>query len=286
MQELSTLEKNRLEKCEQDIERGIKEVKKGAKLVGLAMKQIHDEKLFLGECRTWKDYCESRWGFTRQRADQLMNHVDTLKRLGFMPEPVQEVNNLSTTVDVSSSDCTVEPNERQTRELAAAPEEQQAEVWTDAVDESEVEGKNPTAEKVSAIARRKVAEEAWVKIAREFPLFAGKVHLGKVKRPPDDDVILVSKMANAPDRLEAVVRWLRGESAFPADTEAPGDSERETKGHPALAHWRMADKALGALQGHFANGRRGLGPDAEPSPEAAFRIIHQQIQRSITQCTK
>ena len=285
MQELSTLEKNRLEKCEQDIERGVKEVKKNAKLVGLALKQIHDEKLFLIESSTWKDYCESRWGFTRQRAYQLMNHVDTLKRLGFMPEPVQELDETSSAVDKLSSSCTLEPGETLTRAIVV-PDEQQAEVWTEAVEEAETEGKKPTARQVSKAARRKVAEEAWVKIAREFTLFAGKVHLGKVKRPPDDEVILVSKMANAPDRLAAVVQWLRGESALPADTDVPGDSARETKGHPALAHWQMADKALGALQGHFANGRRALGADAEPSPETAFRIIHQQIQRAIAKCTQ
>jgi len=278
MQELSTLEKNRLEKCEQDIERGIEGVRKNAKSVGLALTQIHDEKLFLVECKTFGEYCQSRWNFTPRRAAQLMNHISTLTRLGYIPE--QEVDTNGTTVPFDAP----EPNERQTRELATVPEEQQAEVWTETVEEAEAEGGKPTAKKVSAtVARRTAAEEAWQKIAQEFPLFAGKVHMGTFKQPPDDEVILVSKMANASDRLAAVGLWLRGKSALSVDT---GEPEEAPTAHPAEAHWRMADKALGVLQGHFANGRRALGPDAEPSPETAFRIIHQQIQRTISKCER
>ena len=109
--------------------------------------------------------------------------------------------------------------------------------------------------------------------------------MGTLNRPPDDEVILVSKLANTADRLTAVKRWQQGESALPAGTELPDDTGTEPA-HPGLAHWRMADKALGVLQGHFANGRRELGQDAEPSPETAFRIIHQQIQRVIAKCER
>lgn len=275
--ELSTLKQNRLEKCEQDIDRGIEGVQKSAKLVGMALKQIHDDKLYRGESETFEQYCESRWGFTKRRAYQLMNHVDALKRLGYTAE--QTLDKTCTTAPPDAP----EPNERQTRELAAAPEEQQAEVWTEAVAEAETEGTKPTAAKVSKIAKKKAAEEAWAKIDREFPLFVGKVRMGIFKRPPDDEVILVSKLATTQDRLAAIKQWQQGESALPADTGAP---EAVPTAHPGEQHWRMADKALGVLQGHFANGRRELGTEAEPSPETAFRIIHQQIQRSITKCTR
>ena len=104
-QELTILESHRLDKCEQDISHGIEGVKKSAKLVGMALKQIHDDKLYRDDFPTFEEYCESRWSFTSRRARQLMDHVDTLRRLGFVPGDPDETG---TTVPKLSSERTVD----------------------------------------------------------------------------------------------------------------------------------------------------------------------------------
>ncbi|MDP9763864.1 hypothetical protein [Deinococcus enclensis] len=69
--------------------------------VGEALSTIRDQRLYRAEYRTFGDYCEARWGWSRQRAQQLIDAAHTTSALtstiGYHPE-----------------------NERQARELKAA----------------------------------------------------------------------------------------------------------------------------------------------------------------------
>ena len=115
---LSVIETAKLENAECSIADNIESVRKAGDIVGRALAMIRDEKLYREEFFTFEEYCQARWGFTRQRASQLIGFVaikDDCKPL----------------VD------TTEMNERNTRPLKALPEpEQQAEAWQEAVDAS------------------------------------------------------------------------------------------------------------------------------------------------------
>jgi hypothetical protein len=79
---------------------------------GRALAKIRDEKLYRGASyRTFEAYCRGRWGFSRQRADQLIGAAETAKHL-------------TTIVD------TVSPtNESQVRSLVGRPLEEAVEIW-------------------------------------------------------------------------------------------------------------------------------------------------------------
>lgn len=108
--------------------------------VGNALIAIRDDALFSDVADTFEDYCKIRWGFSRQRAYQL---IDASK----------VVDAMSTIVDIPPP-----ANEGQARVLAALETEQdQATVWTKAVETApkDKDGKP----KVTAAHVRKVAAE-------------------------------------------------------------------------------------------------------------------------------
>jgi hypothetical protein len=96
--------------------------------VGAALTQVRDKRLYREEYGTFEEFCQAEYGWTRQRAAQLIGASEV-------------VESLSTTVD------TLPTNEAQARELAPVPAEKRAEVWEKAV-ESAPKGKKPTAKDV------------------------------------------------------------------------------------------------------------------------------------------
>jgi len=95
-----------LTECEQTIERGLKSWDE----MGVALRRIHEERLYRAEHGTFEDYCRDRWGFTQQYATSLIRGAalaETMVSAG-LPAPA---------------------NERQARELAKVPEPDRAEVW-------------------------------------------------------------------------------------------------------------------------------------------------------------
>ena len=75
-------ESKRLKGLEEKIDAG----KRTFMEVGLALEEIRTSRLYRAEFKTFQDYCETRWDFTRQRADQLMWAAGTVKAL---PEAMQ-----------------------------------------------------------------------------------------------------------------------------------------------------------------------------------------------------
>jgi hypothetical protein len=116
--------KSELAKYEEVIERSIVKTLEGA----IAMKAILDKKLYQGQYKTFESYVDERWGFTRQRAYQLIAAAEVTA-------------NLSTAVDKS----TCPQNEWQLREVAKAPVEKQAEVVKKATEKAAEENRKPTA---------------------------------------------------------------------------------------------------------------------------------------------
>lgn len=78
--------------------------------VGHALAEIRDRKLYRQSYGTFEDYCQQRWGFSRQRAAQLISGTEVAE-------------NLSTIVDKK------ELLESHTRELASVPAHEQRLVY-------------------------------------------------------------------------------------------------------------------------------------------------------------
>ena len=96
--------------------------------VGQALTQIRDQKLYRKDYSTFEDYCIKRWGFQRRKAYRLMEAAEVLKNVShgtqiiFLPQ-----------------------NERQARELARLPAEEQQNVWMELISN---DNKTPTAKMV------------------------------------------------------------------------------------------------------------------------------------------
>lgn len=72
---LSVGEKDTLTECEKIIERG----KNTFVEVGLALTKIRDCKLYRTQFDSFEKYCQARWGWTRQRAHQLIESSEIIK---------------------------------------------------------------------------------------------------------------------------------------------------------------------------------------------------------------
>lgn len=122
-----------LPELEEVIERGTWEV-------GAALTAIRERKLYLpkngGSFNTFETYCRERWGFTDERARQLIEGVAIRERLGKNP----------TLVGV------LPDSERQIRPLQALAPNQQAKAWREVI---EISGDEPvTARVVQAVVDR------------------------------------------------------------------------------------------------------------------------------------
>jgi hypothetical protein len=100
--------------------------------VGLALSEIREKRLYRETHNTFEDYCRQRWGWARQRANQLISAASV-------------VENLTTVV--------VKPDsERQARPLAALPPEKQSAVWEKATAKAKEEGRQVVARDVQEAA--------------------------------------------------------------------------------------------------------------------------------------
>lgn len=121
---LSSQEEEEFSKFELIIEKGLQTFFE----VGQALTQIRDQRLYRKGYSTFEDYCIKRWGFQRRKAYRLMEAAEVLKNVShgtqiiFLPQ-----------------------NERQARELARLPAEEQQNVWMELISN---ENKIPTAKMV------------------------------------------------------------------------------------------------------------------------------------------
>jgi hypothetical protein len=100
-----------LARCEKTIERGLTTFIE----VGKALAEIRDKYLYRETHVTFQEYCTERWGLERRRAYQLMDAAQAAENV-----------NHGTHADGPA-------NERQAREIARLPQDQQAGCWQDIV---------------------------------------------------------------------------------------------------------------------------------------------------------
>jgi hypothetical protein len=122
---LTVVQRRDLARCEKIIEKGLQTFRE----VGNALIEIKEKSLYRNDYATFQDYCQERWGFSRQRAHQLIQGAKVAERM-------------STAVD------TPIPNERVARELNRVPSDQQVHVWQESVERADGV---PTADDVRAV---------------------------------------------------------------------------------------------------------------------------------------
>lgn len=124
---ITTSEANRL--CE--LERIIQKGKDTFVEVGTALSEIRDSRIYRATFKTFEEYCQNRWDFSRQYVNKIISAAEV-------------VSKMETTVSKPTS-------ERQVRELAKAPEEDRPAAWERAQEIAKEEGKQkPAARHVEA----------------------------------------------------------------------------------------------------------------------------------------
>jgi hypothetical protein len=145
---------------EATIERGLKTFVE----VGQALQAIRDERLYLEQYDRFEDYCKERWGWTRMRAQQLIDAsvvadniaglVSDKKRLE--ADARHHASRARAAEQCVNQGLHLPQSERVARPLTKLPAEEQADAWEEVVTESETTGEKITAKKVeSVVARRR-----------------------------------------------------------------------------------------------------------------------------------
>jgi hypothetical protein len=145
MNDLTTVEQNRLESLEETIEKGMRSFI----AVGMALGEIKEKRLYRAQYDSFDTYCMERWSFTASRGRQLMSAVEALASL---PEELPQPDNAA-----------------QAHALSRVPEEDRAEVWNEVLS-----GDAPvTAAEIRSVAERRAEE-------REASLTLGDTNMAEV----------------------------------------------------------------------------------------------------------
>lgn len=142
---LTKSETKRLAAFETMIERGFKSFVESGK----ALAVVRDDRLYRESYKTFDDYCKDRWGLERTHAHRLIESAEVVNRI---------VDNLLSIDNKFESTAPVQvpANVGQTRELAKAPVEEQAEVWEEVVETTAV----PTAKAIKAVVEKRKKSKA------------------------------------------------------------------------------------------------------------------------------
>lgn len=124
MQELTTVEAIEFEQCEEAIQRCADVFDAATQ----ALATIRDKRLYRERYRTFDEYCERRWGYTRQHTNRLIAAAGVMESLRMEPKgskpPAHEEND---------PEIPLPENERQARPLTQIEPEQRQEVWREVV---------------------------------------------------------------------------------------------------------------------------------------------------------
>lgn len=138
-------------------------------LVGEALAEIRDARLYRATHETFEAYCADRWDFSRQRAHQLIASSQTAAAV-------------STIVDTRPA------RESHVRPLLAVPEGHRAEVWQMAVDASPVDADG------KPLVTARIVQEA-----------VDRWHDGRKADPPEPQVIDVESRPIEPEHEDLIV---------------------------------------------------------------------------------
>lgn len=167
---LSPAEIHDLQSCEDIIERG----KTTFVAVGLALAEIRERKLYKRDFDTFEVYCQKRWGWSHQRASQLINSAAVIQRL---PEKVATI---------------VAKNEGVAREVSKVAPEKREEVVQKAAASGPVTAKR-VAEAAKAVEEKPVIEMDEV----GQPIPKQLLELWKRRDEPQELLSLCSKLRSA-----------------------------------------------------------------------------------------
>lgn len=198
-QEITTLtpDRERFAELEEIIERNIKSFIEA----GNALWEIRESGYYHITHKSFENYCSERWGIRRNYADRLIRSAKAVDRIANTPQVTEEVVTMGTastpqvTEEVSPVGDTLLPTtERQARELAKAPEDEQAEVWQEVIETNA----KPTAAAVKAVVekrkKRKAKKKADTESAEESLPNGGKVYKRDAPMPEwfaDDNGVAV-----------------------------------------------------------------------------------------------
>ncbi len=110
-----------------------RQVEKAFYQAGLALQTLRDQKLYRSTHKTFQEYCQDRFGFTKRSAYYLINAVEIVDNLKKC-EPMVHI---------------LPTNERQCRPLKSLKPEQQGEAWNKAVERAQ--GKVPSGKIVKEV---------------------------------------------------------------------------------------------------------------------------------------
>ncbi|MBV8887483.1 MAG: hypothetical protein JO235_26275 [Chroococcidiopsidaceae cyanobacterium CP_BM_RX_35] len=110
---------------------------------GKALRELRDRRLYRTTHKTFEDYCQERFKFTRRRPYQLIDAADVIENL-FLTDDVEDLCTIGTQ--------TWPTNERQVRDLVDLAPEEQRQVWQKAVEAAG--GKVPSGRIVKTIVER------------------------------------------------------------------------------------------------------------------------------------
>lgn len=214
-EELSAQEAIDLEQAESAVERCAEVFDAGVR----ALAVIRDKRLYRERYRTFEQYCQERWGYTRQHVNRLISASHIVEVL--LTEPIG-----SKPGDVEAP-IPLPANESQTRAIAALPEEEQAPAWRQAV--TTAPGGKVTAKHVEKV----VAERKAPKAAPSAP-------------PAVDDSKIVDMHSPALIRVRNISADLVGTTIRLAN-----DIEHDTRflaGGEQEISWSYAEEAASALE--------------------------------------
>jgi len=134
----------REEKLLAELEALVKEHLKGFVLVGLALKEIRDQRLYRINYPVFEDYLAQVWDMAARRAYQLIEAAEVYENLKAILEDATEDNcsQVSLPENVYHGTQTIEDllpkNERQARPLTEYSPEKQREIWLKVLDKASV----------------------------------------------------------------------------------------------------------------------------------------------------
>jgi len=175
-----TTQLTKIEKAELETLEGVITREMGSFIaVGKALVTIRDKRLYREDFKTFKDYCNEKWGMSKTHANRLITGSQVAVNL--------------TPIGALCAPCEIQPtSEYQTRPLAALEPDQQREVWKEAVENAPA-GKVPTHEQVKALVDELVGPAPPAPLKKQDPhpesdaMYFANIARSQLERIRDDD---------------------------------------------------------------------------------------------------
>lgn len=203
MEDNLTTQLSEIEKAEFETLEGVIEREMGSFMaVGNALIKIRDPKLYREQFRNFKEYCAERWGMSRQYSYNLMSGS-------------QVATNLSAHADNFSNFVKIQPtSEYQVRPLTVLEQDQQCEVWEEAV--RLADGKVVTFRQVKALVAELVGlatptpekkKDPYAHSDANYYVSLAIIHLEKIR---DDDPLRVEAVGRISEWIqEKLIEWTK-----------------------------------------------------------------------------